>query len=225
MFRYFRLPSSACMPRPCVPTMVRLLALPQPSWPFPPPSYRSAAIQTARSCRRLPTVCAVPRPKIRIEPASGAAAALEGTVSRRPFDRDDPRPPRSERDRWLIRPRRTQAGIDKVKLRPTFSAIQDPPAQQVELVREAVARNPLALILEPADPADASMAEVLQKAREDGIPVVLLNRPLAVRAKGSPRRDPMRQHGHFRDRGETRRDTPDIHRCEAPGPGRTPVVH
>jgi ABC-type sugar transport system substrate-binding protein len=73
---------------------------------------------------------------------------------------------------------RMQAGIDKVKLRTTVLGDQDLPANQVDLVREAVARNALALIVEPADPTDTRMAEVLERAREEGIPVVLLNRPL-----------------------------------------------
>ena len=75
---------------------------------------------------------------------------------------------------------RTQAGIEKIKLRTTVLGDQDLPAQQVELVREAVARNALVLIVEPADPSDSRMAEVLQRAREEGIPVVLLNRPLSA---------------------------------------------
>ena len=80
---------------------------------------------------------------------------------------------------------RTQAGIDKVKLRSNVLRDADPPAQQVELVREAIARRPLALIVEPADPSDARMAEAVQKARTDGIPVVLLNRPLATTASNA----------------------------------------
>ena len=75
---------------------------------------------------------------------------------------------------------RTQAGIDKVKLRTSVLGERDLPGQQVDLVREAIARNALVLIVEPADPTDSRMAEVLQKAREDGIPVVLLNRPLGT---------------------------------------------
>ena len=59
------------------------------------------------------------------------------------------------------------------------------PSQQVELVREAVARHPLALIVEPADPTDTRMAEAIQKAQADGIPVVLLNRPLATTASNA----------------------------------------
>ena len=53
------------------------------------------------------------------------------------------------------------------------------PAHQLELVREAIAREPLALVVEPADPTDTQMAEALEKARAAGIPVILVNRPLA----------------------------------------------
>jgi ABC-type sugar transport system substrate-binding protein len=81
---------------------------------------------------------------------------------------------------------RTQAGIDKVRLRPKVLGDTDLPSHQVELVREAIARHPLALIVEPADPSDTRMAEVLQKAQGDGIPVVLVNRPLiATRSSAS----------------------------------------
>jgi ABC-type sugar transport system substrate-binding protein len=80
---------------------------------------------------------------------------------------------------------RMQAGIDKVKLRATVLSDADLPAHQVELVREAIARQPLALIVELADPTDARMAEALQKASTDGIPVVLVNRPLALTGSSS----------------------------------------
>jgi ABC-type sugar transport system substrate-binding protein len=75
---------------------------------------------------------------------------------------------------------RMQAGLDKVKLRPAFLGKNDPPAREVDLVREAITRNALALIIEPADPTDRQMAEVVQSARESGIPVVLLGRPLGA---------------------------------------------
>ena len=37
------------------------------------------------------------------------------------------------------------------------------PAHQLELVGEAIAREPLALVVEPADPTDTQMAEVLEE--------------------------------------------------------------
>lgn len=46
-------------------------------------------------------------------------------------------------------------------------------------MREALSRQPLALIVEPADPTDRRLAEILHKAQGEGVPIVLLNRPLA----------------------------------------------
>ena len=80
---------------------------------------------------------------------------------------------------------RTQAGLDKVKLRTVFLGKKDPPARQVELVREAVARNALALVIEPADPTDKKLADVIQNARESGIPVVLVGRPLGAESSSA----------------------------------------
>jgi ABC-type sugar transport system substrate-binding protein len=86
---------------------------------------------------------------------------------------------------------RMQAGIDKVKLRTASLSKEDKPARQVELARESIARNALVLVIEPADPSDKQLAEVVQTARESGIPVVLVGRPLggasssAVASKGT----------------------------------------
>jgi ABC-type sugar transport system substrate-binding protein len=74
---------------------------------------------------------------------------------------------------------RMQAGYDKVKLKIESLSQQDLPARQVDLVREALARGALALVVEPADPNDARMTEALQDAQAKGVPVVLLNRPLS----------------------------------------------
>ncbi len=76
-----------------------------------------------------------------------------------------------------------QAGLDKVRLKTTVLRDADLPSDQVALVRDAIARHPLALIVEPADPTDTQMAEALQKASAAGIPVVLVNRPMST--KGS----------------------------------------
>jgi len=46
-------------------------------------------------------------------------------------------------------------------------------------VRKAIARNPLALIVEPADPADSELAKSVIEARDRGLPVVVVGRPLA----------------------------------------------
>jgi len=74
---------------------------------------------------------------------------------------------------------RTQAGYDKVKLDITMLEDQDLPAQQASLVRAALARNPLALILEPADTEDKHLAQAVSEAQQQGVPVLFLNRPLS----------------------------------------------
>ena len=80
---------------------------------------------------------------------------------------------------------RLQAGYDKVRLRPTVLSEQDLPAQQAEMVREALLRQPLALVVEPADPTDRRLADVLHKAQDEGVPIVLLNRPLSAPGAGA----------------------------------------
>jgi ABC-type sugar transport system substrate-binding protein len=80
---------------------------------------------------------------------------------------------------------RMQAGQDKVKLRTSILGEQDLPARQFEMVREALSRQPLALIVEPADPTNRRLVEVLHKARSAGVPIVLLNRPLSGDQSGT----------------------------------------
>lgn len=46
-------------------------------------------------------------------------------------------------------------------------------------MREAVARHPQALIVEPGDPADKELAKAIHEAQAAKVPVVLLDRPLA----------------------------------------------
>ena len=131
--------------------------------PPPPDGLRNtAADESAASINvRVPP---------RLENAVAGARSIEAI-----FDRHDPAE---------IEPMnamaRTQAGVDKVKLRTSFLSESDRPAHQVDLVREAVARNALALVIEPADPADKQLAEAVQSARDNGIPVVLLGRPLGA---------------------------------------------
>jgi len=75
---------------------------------------------------------------------------------------------------------RTQAGYDTVKLDITMLGDQDLPAQQAGLVHEALARHPLALILEPADTEDKHLAEAVSEAQRQGVPVLFLYRPLSA---------------------------------------------
>ena len=57
----------------------------------------------------------------------------------------------------------------------------DPPARQAEMVREAAVRGTSGLIVVAADPK--SIAPALIVARDKGIHVVLLSRPVPVRGK------------------------------------------
>jgi ABC-type sugar transport system substrate-binding protein len=80
---------------------------------------------------------------------------------------------------------RTQAGYDKVKLEITMLGDSDLPAQQAGLVQAALARNPLALILEPADTEDKHLARAVAQAQDQGVPVLFLYRALSAAALGS----------------------------------------
>jgi ABC-type sugar transport system substrate-binding protein len=74
---------------------------------------------------------------------------------------------------------RTQAGLDKVKLHVTTLGTAEPASKQAELIREVLTRKPRVLIVEPAAPADAGLAEAVAAAQGQGIPVILVGRPLA----------------------------------------------
>lgn len=76
---------------------------------------------------------------------------------------------------------RTQAGIEKVRLQAAVTGEKATPGPQSELVRKAIARNPLALVVEPADPADADLARALNDARDRGTVVVVVGRPLVAK--------------------------------------------
>ncbi len=182
MFGYFRLPSSAYKPRQSpLPRLFVVLARAvlavsaafvsigcdsnSTFLPPPPDGLRGSASEDSID---------VPAPEALDGSASGARS-VEMILDHR-----DP----SEID-IVLTAARTQAGLDKIRLRPKVLGDADPPSQQVEFVREALARHPLALIVEPADPSDTRMAEVIRKARADGIPVVLLNRPLATTASNA----------------------------------------
>ncbi len=108
-----------------------------------------------------------------LETASVGARSIELILDRR-----DP----AQLEAYLAAAR-LQAGVARFKLRMTNLRQEDSPAKQVDLVREAVARDPLALILEPADPADRNLAEIVEKARQNGTPIVMLNWPLGEPSK------------------------------------------
>ena len=154
-----------------------------------------------------------------LEGASAGARSVEMILDRRDSTEID----------GVIAAARMQAGIDKVKLRPKVLGDTDPPAHQVELVREAIARQPLALIVEPADPTDIQMAEALQKARADGIPVVLVNRPLstsvssagAIKATDTAGKEATAS----ANAASPGVQAPEVRRCQAVRAGRSAVVH
>jgi ABC-type sugar transport system substrate-binding protein len=129
--------------------------------PPPPDDLRGA------SGVSVPAGSSVPRSD-RLETAPTEARSVELILGRHDPDEADA----------VKTTARMQAGYDKVKLKIESLGEQDLPARQAELVRQALSRNPLALVVEPADPAERHLAEAIQEARAQGVPVVLLNRPL-----------------------------------------------
>jgi ABC-type sugar transport system substrate-binding protein len=79
---------------------------------------------------------------------------------------------------------RLQAGLDKVRIQIAIAGEKQDPRSQADLVRTAVARKPLALVVEPADPADPDLAEAVARARERGIVVVVVAHPLTAPESG-----------------------------------------
>lgn len=73
---------------------------------------------------------------------------------------------------------RTQSGHEKIKVKVAVAAVDQPKSKQIELVREAMARHPRVLVVEPADPSDSALAQAVAETRAQGIPVVLIGRPL-----------------------------------------------
>ncbi len=82
---------------------------------------------------------------------------------------------------------RSEAGNDKARLKITVvgedGSGQGPPAStlkdQATLVREAIARHPQALIVEPGDPDDRDLAKAVQEAQTAKMPVILLGRAIS----------------------------------------------
>jgi ABC-type sugar transport system substrate-binding protein len=129
--------------------------------PAPPPEL--SADSSSRDAPRVP-------------PALGKG--LESTAGSAPsvvlfLDRRD-----SDEEAIVTGAATFQAGIDRVKLKFANLSEQDLPARQTELVREAIERNALALVIEPADTADRRLLDAVREARAKGIPVVMLNKLL-----------------------------------------------
>jgi ABC-type sugar transport system substrate-binding protein len=88
---------------------------------------------------------------------------------------------RPEYDVWT-QVGRAAAGKSRAIFEATAPSPVDPPSRQVELVREAARKKPSCLIVVAADPE--AMAPALAEVRDQGTPVVLLARPVAV--EGAP---------------------------------------
>ena len=110
------------------------------------------------------------------EPEPAAAKTVELILDRRDL----------EEEGLVTAAARKQGGLDKVRLNIAALGEKDPPQRQVELVREALARKPLALVVEPSAAPDRQLAEVVDKARVSGVPVVLLNGPLTDEQQAAP---------------------------------------
>jgi len=73
---------------------------------------------------------------------------------------------------------RSQAGLDKVRIQISMADEANSAASQAELLRQAIARDPLAVVVEPSDPASPELAAAVEEARNRGILVVVVGRPL-----------------------------------------------
>jgi ABC-type sugar transport system substrate-binding protein len=94
---------------------------------------------------------------------------------------------------------RAQAGLDKVKLKVVGPA--EPPVTQAELVREALAHDPRVLVIESTGVEDPALLRAIEQAQSQGIPIVLVGRPLAgdqsaARALGEPKTISIASPGH-----------------------------
>ena len=75
---------------------------------------------------------------------------------------------------------RTQAGLDKTRLKISVLDELSPKSKQAELIREALVHRPRAFVVEPSNPADPRLVEAVDAVQDQGIPVVLVGRPLAA---------------------------------------------
>ena len=81
---------------------------------------------------------------------------------------------------------RTQSGHEKIKVKVAITGADRPQAKQIDLVREAMARNPRVLVVEPIDPADVALAQAVADTRAQGIPVILVGRALSAQSTVPP---------------------------------------
>jgi ABC-type sugar transport system substrate-binding protein len=116
-------------------------------------------------------------PTATTEPAAGAVSGAT-TTGARPIELIVGHREAAESEE-LKGKARAQAGTDKVLIRTSVAGEKDTPGRQADLVREATARHPLALVVEVTDPADRELGLAIGEARAGGLPVVLVGRPLA----------------------------------------------
>jgi len=136
----------------------------------PPPDELQSAVGSA-----APKFVAPPASSDVLAPPRAGAKAVALVLAR--HDPDD--------TEILKAAARAQAGYDKVRLDIPMLGDQELPAQQAGLVHEALARNPLALILEPADTEDKRLAQAVVAAQRQGVPVLFLHRSLSAAAVDS----------------------------------------
>ncbi|MFO0887790.1 MAG: substrate-binding domain-containing protein [Isosphaeraceae bacterium] len=90
---------------------------------------------------------------------------------------------------------RAMAGLERSRIQIAVTGEGGSGESQASLVRKAAGRNPLVLIVEPADPADAELARAVDEARARGIPVVVMGRPLAVKPEAATAREAEKSKG------------------------------
>jgi ABC-type sugar transport system substrate-binding protein len=95
-------------------------------------------------------------------------------------------PRTSQENELAIAGSRAQAGREKSLAKITTLDEQASPADQLAEVKAAIARDPKALVIEPADPGDEGLALAVRDARSRGIPVVIVGRPLQNKAAAAP---------------------------------------
>jgi ABC-type sugar transport system substrate-binding protein len=83
---------------------------------------------------------------------------------------------------------RSQAGLERARIQIAVRGEKGNQATEAELVRKAIARNPLVLVVEPSDPADVELAKAVDLARSRGVPVILIGRALKESSPGPPSR-------------------------------------
>jgi hypothetical protein len=131
-----------------------------------------------------------------LTPAGGSAKSLELILNQH-----------SPEDSDIIKSAaRVQAGLDRIRLKVAAAGenadgsplVRGTAVPQLDLVREAAARHPLALVIEAADATDPKLLQLVEETRAQGVPVVLIGLPSAgaeLHATGGPASKPGTQGG------------------------------